>query len=669
VFNGPLGGGTPDTVAATTLTTSTSSSSTTANTGVTITNSNFTADTRAGVLLRNGDAYSAAIWSPRGSGADGTLVFGTNDGGGIAESNITEKLRIDSSGTITLPGSATITGLPTPTLDSDAANKSFVDASVAAVASGVNPLPATRLATAAVLPNSPTYSNGASGVGATLTAGSNTTLTVDGTVAALNDIVLVKTQASAFQNGQYYVSQVGSGAAPWILTRCTLAACGKKYDTAATITLGSYSYITAGSANTSTSWIQSSTVATVGADAVNYVLFTGQVVTAFNSRSGAITPQTGDYAVAQVTGAAALAGPTFTGDPKAPTPTVGDNDTSIATTAFVQAAVGVRNVSTFGVTCDGSTDDTTALASIKTYLDTEDGLGHVLPTINFTGGTCLFTAWPNLVYNNFIITSSKPTYLQYSGTGDCVKFDATAKSGVNKMTIGPFSIRCPSGALNGFTATRIYRSTIQDITVLGAGTGSIGMVFKGCILCYIVNPTVSVNIVGTWYSSGKPDLGIVFDKETTGGTFNSTSNTVINPIVEGINSIGIYLQNAVSNTLIGGSSEGNPTGIVFETTSSRNKVDNMDFESNSTRDVSMSGHGNWLVDVQSEKETLLNSTGGGIRGGTFSQITVGVSGLHARVQDAEFNQFNDGSTFSNSGTGTICTSNTNIGASTVSSSC
>src|SRR5262245_5659724 len=34
-----------------------------------------------------------------------------------------------------------------------------------------------------------------------------------------------------------------------------------------------------------------------------------------------------------------LASPTFTGDPKAPTPTAGDNDTSIATTAFVTNAV------------------------------------------------------------------------------------------------------------------------------------------------------------------------------------------------------------------------------------------------------------------------------------------------------------------------------------------
>ena len=37
------------------------------------------------------------------------------------------------------------------------------------------------------------------------------------------------------------------------------------------------------------------------------------------------------------TGAAALASPAFSGDPTAPTPSVDDNDTSVATTAFVQA--------------------------------------------------------------------------------------------------------------------------------------------------------------------------------------------------------------------------------------------------------------------------------------------------------------------------------------------
>jgi len=65
------------------------------------------------------------------------------------------------------------------------------------------------------------------------------------------------------------------------------------------------------------------------------------------SRTGAVTAQTGDYAVAQVTGAAPLASPTFTGTPAAPTPTFGDNTTKLATTAFVQAALPSTGVVTF----------------------------------------------------------------------------------------------------------------------------------------------------------------------------------------------------------------------------------------------------------------------------------------------------------------------------------
>ena len=60
-------------------------------------------------------------------------------------------------------------------------------------------------------------------------------------------------------------------------------------------------------------------------------------VSSFNSRTGAITPTTGDYTVSQVTGAAPLASPTLTGTPAAPTAAVDTNTTQLATAAFVLA--------------------------------------------------------------------------------------------------------------------------------------------------------------------------------------------------------------------------------------------------------------------------------------------------------------------------------------------
>jgi microcystin-dependent protein len=59
-------------------------------------------------------------------------------------------------------------------------------------------------------------------------------------------------------------------------------------------------------------------------------------VTTFNTRNGAVTLLGSDVSAA---GGALLVSPIFTGDPRAPTPTVGDSDTSIATTAFVNTAI------------------------------------------------------------------------------------------------------------------------------------------------------------------------------------------------------------------------------------------------------------------------------------------------------------------------------------------
>lgn len=66
-----------------------------------------------------------------------------------------------------------------------------------------------------------TYANGTLGVGATLTATANGALTVDGAVTALNDPILVPSEATAANNGRYILTQVGDGSHPYILTRST----------------------------------------------------------------------------------------------------------------------------------------------------------------------------------------------------------------------------------------------------------------------------------------------------------------------------------------------------------------------------------------------------------------------------------------------------------------
>ena len=68
-------------------------------------------------------------------------------------------------------------------------------------------------------------------------------------------------------------------------------------------------------------------------------------------RTGVVVAQSGDYNVSQVTGAAPLASPAFTGVPTGPTAGFGTNTTQLATTAFVQAAIPASSVSSvFGRT-------------------------------------------------------------------------------------------------------------------------------------------------------------------------------------------------------------------------------------------------------------------------------------------------------------------------------
>jgi hypothetical protein len=109
------------------------------------------------------------------------------------------------------------------------------------------------LGTTTALPSC-TYNNGASGVGATLTATANGSLSVDSRSANLNNRILVKNQADQAENGVYVVTQAGGGGAPFILTRAT------DFDTAGTgvnqIDAGDFFLVTAGSVNANTSWVQ-----------------------------------------------------------------------------------------------------------------------------------------------------------------------------------------------------------------------------------------------------------------------------------------------------------------------------------------------------------------------------------------------------------------------------
>jgi len=112
-------------------------------------------------------------------------------------------------------GGFVITNSGAPVNPNDLVSKNYVDNLV----QGLNWKETARSATTGALPAN-TYNNGTAGVGATLTGNANGALPAqDGVTLVLNDRLLVKNEAAPANNGIYFVSQVGSGGTPYILTR------------------------------------------------------------------------------------------------------------------------------------------------------------------------------------------------------------------------------------------------------------------------------------------------------------------------------------------------------------------------------------------------------------------------------------------------------------------
>jgi hypothetical protein len=171
--------------------------------------------------------------------------------------------RLDLLGAPTAPLSLNnqrITNLASPTAATDAASKSYVDATV----QGLDQKPTAQVATTAALPAN-TYANGTSGIGATLTSTANGALTVDGYTPAVGDRILVKNEVAGANNGLYDVTQVGSGAAPYILTRNVYMDAPAEFP-------GAFIPVEdAGTTNANSLWLCTNTVApTVGTTAITF---------------------------------------------------------------------------------------------------------------------------------------------------------------------------------------------------------------------------------------------------------------------------------------------------------------------------------------------------------------------------------------------------------------
>jgi hypothetical protein len=169
----------------------------------------------------------------------------------------------------------------------------------------------------------------------------------------------------------------------------------------------------------------------------------GGTVSSVFTRTGAVVAASGDYTVAQVTGAAPLASPMFTGTPVAPTATAGTNTTQLATTAFVATSfapiaspifTGTPTAPT-PTTSDNSTKiATTAFVKAQTAVTTALAAVVYAPgtTASYTPSTTTLTALDttNLTTGSFIIPASGKIKITLAGG------DVTSGSAIGVVAAG-----------------------------------------------------------------------------------------------------------------------------------------------------------------------------------------------------------------------------------------
>jgi hypothetical protein len=267
--------------AATTLTLGATTGTTTIRSGTVAVTNNATV---GGTLGVTGTTTLAALGATNGtfSGTLGVTGISTFTGavtanGGVTASgavtitaggtNTNVNLVPNGTGTVDV-GNKRITSVAEPTQATDAATKNYVDA----VKTGLKVKDAVRVATTANL--TATYANGSSGVGATLTnSGTQAALTIDSIVLSVGQRVLVKDQSTAFQNGIYTVTTVGSVSANWVLTRATD---NDSNSPVLEVEGGDFCFVQEGTVNADNGFVVTTNgTITIGTTGIDYVQFSG----------------------------------------------------------------------------------------------------------------------------------------------------------------------------------------------------------------------------------------------------------------------------------------------------------------------------------------------------------------------------------------------------------
>lgn len=483
-----------------------------------------------------------------------TTVSGSNSG----DQTITLTGAVTGSGTgsfattiqssIALPGSPTTTTQSAGDNSTKIATDAFVTTAVNNAISGVNPAIAVQAATTAVGDTSGfTYNNGVSGVGATLTQNSAAIYIVDGfTFSTTTQRLLVKNDtqttggasAGAF-NGIYLCTTVGTAIIPAVFTRAL------DYDQPSDINNTGAIPVVNGTANADTSWLLTSSVTTVGTNALTYTQFTLNPTTLMTKSvydPAAIAQQVVGTTASQTLTNKTLTSPTLTA-PALGTPASGVATNLTGTAAGLTAGTVTTNANLTGDTTSVGNATTTVKVQGVTITSAEATL------LSQTNGSTTRSATATLV-------AGEETVFTGSTASQTLTFPVTPQvSSINSVTnISSVTVTLAAGAGN----------TINNNGVVGSITVPVG-------------GTYTLVFIGTvWYVTNGDQLG----STGSGNTVLATSPTLTTPALGtpsalvGTNITGTGASFTAGNVTTNANLTGDVTSSGNATTIGTNKVIN-----------------------------------------------------------------------------------------------
>jgi len=514
------------------------------------------------------------------SNVTGIVAVANGGTGSSTASGARTNLSAAQSGTNTdITSIALTTGTITtaPTSGNDIVNKTYADS----IATGINFHAACNYATTAALSPANTYNNGSSGIGATLTASVNGTLTIDGYTFVSGDVgkrILVKNEAAGANNGVYTLTQAGTASLPYILTRAT------DYDSSGSgtneIDQGDLLLVLSGTTNANTSWVQQTPLPiTVGTTALVFIQFAA--VQTYTAGTG-LTLATNQFSITNI-GTAGTYGsasqvPVFVTNAQGQVTSVTNTNIAISGSAVsgnisgnaanVTGTVAVANGGT-GLTttpANGALDIGNGTGFTRTTLTAgtgvsiTNGAGTISISATGTGGTVTSVAQSFtgglISVSGSPVTTSGTLALTVAGTSGGVPYFSSASTWASSavLTANALMIGGGAGAAPSTTTTGT-----GVLTALGTNVGSAGaFVVNGGALGTPSSGTVT-NLTGTASININGTVGAT--TATTGAfTTVSASGVITSTVATGTAPFTVASTTQVAN--LNAATAGNVTGTV-----------------------------------------------------------------------------------------------------------